>query len=516
MRKLASILIALALVLGACPAIVVAEQADAEPETLTYWVTLGSTGASVMSSFDDNLAMQELQSRTGVDLEFIHPAVGQETEQFNLLIASRELPDIIEHSWNEYAGGIQKAIDDGIIIELNDILDEQAPNYAKMLNDYPDLARQVKTDDGTICVFGAYSISDYNCQSGYLIRQDWLDEAGLEQPVTIQDWEDTMLALMDARGLTCGIAMNTDNIMGDMMVGAWKIGSTYYVDEGTVKYGPTQDAYLDFLTTMKEWYDLGIIDADAAAMDTNTMEQYMIDGEAAACFGFAGGNMGNIYTAVEARDQEIDLVGVQYPVLNEGDEPYLINFSWEYRGSGSAAITTACERTDLACKVLDYSYSDEGRILKSYGVEGVSFEYVDGVPTYTDVIVHNPDGLSMSQALYYYVRANYPCVGFIETGYHEQYFARDVQKDAVKLWNTYIDNSRDVKLPMVSLTTEESLEMATMTSLIDDYRKEMVVKFIMGQEPLENFPSFVEQLNELGVNRALEIYQAAYERYLAR
>lgn len=110
----------------------------------------------------------------------------------------------------------------------------------------------------------------------------------------------------------------------------------------------------------------------------------------------------------------------------------------------------------------------------------------------------------------------YPCVGFIETGYHEQYFARDVQKEAVKLWNTYIDNSRDVKLPMVSLTTEESLEMATMTSLIDDYRKEMVVKFIMGQEPLENFPAFVAELNELGVNRALEIYQAAYERYLAR
>ena len=220
MRKLASILIALALFIGACPAVVVADQADAQPETLTYWVTLGSTGASVMSSFDDNLAMQELQKRTGVDLEFIHPAVGQETEQFNLLIASRELPDIIEHSWNEYAGGIQKAIDDGIIIKLNDILDEQAPYYAKMLEDYPELARQAKTDDGTICVFGAYSISDYNCQFGYMIRQDWLDEAGLEQPVTIQDWEDTMLALIDARGLTCGLAMSADNIMGDMVVGA--------------------------------------------------------------------------------------------------------------------------------------------------------------------------------------------------------------------------------------------------------------------------------------------------------
>ena len=69
---------------------------------------------------------------------------------------------------------------------------------------------------------------------------------------------------------------------------------------------------------------------------------------------------------------------------------------------------------------------------------------------------------------------------------------------------------------MVSLTSEESLEMATMTSLINDYRNEHVLKFIMGQEPLENYPQFVNELKSLGVERVIEIYQAAYERYLSR
>ena len=70
--------------------------------------------------------------------------------------------------------------------------------------------------------------------------------------------------------------------------------------------------------------------------------------------------------------------------------------------------------------------------------------------------------------------------------------------------------------PMITLTTEESQELATMLTLIDDYRKEMGVKFIMGQEPLENYPEFVKRLEELGVNRVLEIYQGACERYAKR
>lgn len=58
--------------------------------------------------------------------------------------------------------------------------------------------------------------------------------------------------------------------------------------------------------------------------------------------------------------------------------------------------------------------------------------------------------------------------------------------------------------------------MATMKSLINDYYKEMFVKFVMGQEPLENFESYRAQLENLGLSRTLEIYQAAYERYQSR
>ena len=40
----------------------------------------------------------------------------------------------------------------------------------------------------------------------------------------------------------------------------------------------------------------------------------------------------------------------------------------------------------------------------------------------------------------------------------------------------------------------------------------MVAKFVLGQEPLTGFDAFVEDVNEMGVDRVLEVYENAYNR----
>lgn len=72
-----------------------------------------------------------------------------------------------------------------------------------------------------------------------------------------------------------------------------------------------------------------------------------------------------------------------------------------------------------------------------------------------------------------------------------------------------------VMLP-VSLTADEAKEYSKIMSAIDVYRNEMTLKFIMGIEPLENFDSYLEQLDKMGINDALAIQQAALDRFNAR
>ena len=44
----------------------------------------------------------------------------------------------------------------------------------------------------------------------------------------------------------------------------------------------------------------------------------------------------------------------------------------------------------------------------------------------------------------------------------------------------------------------------------------MIAKFIMGAESFENYDAFIEQIEKLNIDRAVEIQQAAYDRYIKR
>ena len=60
---------------------------------------------------------KELEKQTGVKLKFIHPPKNKGGENFQMLLASRELPDIMASEWYSVAGGPQKAIPDGYILD---------------------------------------------------------------------------------------------------------------------------------------------------------------------------------------------------------------------------------------------------------------------------------------------------------------------------------------------------------------------------------------------------------------
>ena len=67
-------------------------------------------------------------------------------------------------------------------------------------------------------------------------------------------------------------------------------------------------------------------------------------------------------------------------------------------------------------------------MLFNFGVEGVSYEMKDGYPTYTDEVMKNPDGLSITQALSKYNLASYSGPFVQDRRYVEQYSALPQQK----------------------------------------------------------------------------------------
>ena len=66
------------------------------------------------------------------------------------------------------------------------------------------------------------------------------------------------------------------------------------------------------------------------------------------------------------------------------------------------------------------------------------------------------------------------------------------------------------------MTTEEASEYNSIMNEINTYTDQMILKFFIGDESLDAFDSYREQLQKMNIERAIEIQQAAYDRYLAR
>ena len=214
------------------------------------------------------------------------------------------------------------------------------------------------------------------------------------------------------------------------------------------------------------------------------------------------------------RSPDFELVGAPSPTLDGTSTP-MSGYKADYAGLSGMAITSNCKNVELAVKFLDYGYSEEGNMLYNFGTEGVSYEMQDGKPVYTSLITNNPDGLTMAQAMSYYIGASHMGGGFVQDlDYYNQYLARQQQRDAVKTWSE--TDAANTLIPPIALTAEESAECGSIDTDIWTLVDENVAAFIAGERSIDEFDDFVEEVKSLDVDRAIEIKQAALDRYNAK
>lgn len=489
-------------------------------KTLTYWAELNGNAGNIKPTFQEVPFFQEWQRRTGVKLDFIQPPANQAKEAINVLLASGELPDMLEYEWASFPGGPEKAISDGYILRLNDAIEKYAPNLRRYLSQHPEIDKQVKTDNGSYYVFPFIQGDDpLLTYQGPIIRQDWLDELNLPVPATIDDWHTVLKAFKDKKGVAApltflGVPNPLFGIESGAFVGAYGIKKGFYLDQGEVKYGPVEPGYKSFLALFRNWYAEGLIDKNIATVDTKTLDANMISGRSGASIWNAGAGIGMWQPAIKDLWPEAKFVPAPYPVLHKGEKPKFGQRANAYMGSGGVAISSGSRNVEEAVRMLDYGYSPEGHLLFNFGMEGTSYAMKDGYPKYTDLIMHNPDKLAPSQALAMYTRASYFGPFVQDVRYLEQYYFLPEQKEAVQIWSD--TDARNTMLPQISKTEKESTEfsaiMLDVTTLVD----EMSLKIIFGIEPLDSFDDYVAQIKALGIDRALEIQTAALTRYMER
>ena len=488
--------------------------------TLKYWVELNANVSISSESLTKTPFGQELMKNTGVNIEFIHPPVGQTNEQLGILLTSNSLPDIIEYNWSTLAGGASKALKEGYILKLNDIIALDAPNLSAYLKSQPGYDKDAKTDDGSYYAFPFIRGDDFlTVSAGPILRGDWLTDLNLEIPETMDEWHTVLTAFKNQKGATAPLSFTNGGSTtwfkdGDF-TGAYGVPRNFFVDGSKIVYGPYDPRYKDFLKEMAKWYSEGLIDANIANVEGSTLDSNILNSKTGATIGYGGSLLGRLTQSMAGKDDKFKLVAAKHPVLTKGQTPEFGQRSPIVDTIG-AAITSSCKNTAIAARMLDYAYTEAGHLHYNFGIEGESYTMVEGYPTYTDMIMKNPDGLSITQAMSRYIRGSYSGPFVQDKAYMEQYYTLDEQKEALVRWSD-TDTSQKRSLPVsVTFLPEESSEISTILNDVNTRVDEMTMKFIMGIEPIDNFDKYIADLKSFGVERAIEIQQNAFDRYVKR
>lgn len=486
---------------------------------LTFWAAKGPDAlAADYKDYTESPFHMGLQEKTGVNIVYEFPDISAGRAQaYNLMMTDEVLPDIICYGIKQ--GDASLLIDEGIVWDLTEYIPKYAPDYWAYLNKPGNevLLKSVMDDNGRH--FGVTSFVEgfYNkVYIGPVIRQDWLDECGLDAPVTMDDWEKVLIAFKDKYDAKFGFTL--DRFFCGLASGTGAMAAFWYdeyVDEnGKIQCANVQPEWKESLEYMNRWYEMGLLDPDSFTMKDAGVRSKALNNEIGVSF-TAMSQLTNFVADAEAEGSGAVWAGIEYPREAAG-VPTSYVMAGNLASGQYSMITKECTEEEMivALKWLNYGFTEEGILYENYGTEGLSYTYdADGQIVFTELITEDEDGLNEATKKYT-LCASAPYSG-IQTTRLVQLKNSQESVDAVYKWIENTDVGKHL-IPSIALSSDETLEYNDKLTNIKSYIQQMAMKFVIGEEDLENFDEYVKTVEEMGLQELLDIKQAAYDRFMAR
>lgn len=453
-----------------------------------------------------------IEEATGVDVIFECPPNNSE-DAFKMMVASGQLPEVI--MW-ERSAFIERMYQEGIIIDLTELIEKYAPNLTKIYTERPELRRQVETSDGRLYYFPSINpmltVEEIGRKSyaGLIIRDDWLDKLGLSTPSTIDEWYEVLSAFKtrDPNGNGFQDEIPFDGWGLPYFLPAFGVLNTFCIKlDGTVAYGPMEPEYKAYLETMHKWYAEGLLGSNCLIHSDAWKTENIVNDLTGAFVGLDNAWRYYLPSLQENTSAAASLKAVPWLTAADGVRYTPREDVASNMATIVTVITSACKDPVAAVQFIDYMYSEEGSSLLTWGIEGESWVWQDGKKVLTEEAL-TPDPEKGWLQLYNYA------IGHVSFPKYdgETVVLASYPEEQLIAERTWADASTAlIYPPYITINLEDK---AFCDSIMDDvttYIAEMDLKFITGEESLDNFDLFVAQLEKMGVSKALEIYRKAYE-----
>lgn len=423
-------------------------------------------------------------------------------DRMNIVLASGDLPHVM--IIQQKTGSFVTAANAGAFWDLTDYL-----------ADYPNLSQydQEILNNSSLNgrVYGIYRRRDV-VRSAVILRKDWLEAVGMEEPKTVEDLYNVAKAFAtqdpDGNGKddTTGIIIPQwpgtidTNSPFDVLANwfgapnAWGVG-----EDGKLVPSFTTDEYLESLKYAKKLYDEGLINADFATLASEGWNDEFINGRGGIIIDtYSRFNQIQSILKSSFPDTFSDMVTFTGNLASENGHTALPTQGY----SGFLAIPKTSVKTEEELKevltFLDKLNDVEMQILMNNGLEGVNFEVSDGF-----AVTLNPDS-NETKLLASTVRS-YAQIGTNVAG--NKYYVAKPQTDAeianYEKQQELMKSDKEIAVfnvaaPYISATYTQN------GTQLDNIIKDARIQFIAGQIDEEGFKAAVELWKNTGGNKVIE------------
>lgn len=345
-----------------------AQEEKEKPELV--WLTSVQGGREPA---ENTLFEQEVERLTEVKVKLIKPPGSEYTTKLTTMLATGETLDIVYVGDSTMATLMEQ--------DLFEPLTDRIMNSAVLSNSsiIPDSEwDRIRYSDGEI--YGVFN----KFEQGTLptVRADWLENLGLSEPKTLDDYYDVLKAFTfndpDGNGKddTYGMAIGYTLYDISSLFGAYGVVRGYAYDERGNLYSPyATDAAIPVYEFLARIYREGILEPNFITNKSSNFRDLFMTGKAGMTFYWAAWvGLFNQQVKAENPDSPFKARALTPP---EGPGGIYCRAG----GDGLMAIPKLSENKDEAFKVLEFWHTEEGNLLSTLGI--LDHDYTLNGDTYT-------------------------------------------------------------------------------------------------------------------------------------
>ena len=555
MKKLVSLLLAVALLVSVFSTLAVAE----EKVTVSLLTTRNSTATN---DIEDVWFFKYLAQKMNVDFELEQTL---ETDQrISLMFASDSVPDLVWGIRLSNNDVMVYGMQEGMLLNWKDLITpELMPNTYQAMQDYPDAFTASTAPDGNIYTLPMITGSSYYTNTGTFsaairmyINKDWMDACGItEIPTTLDEYLEVLRTFKEKDPMGLGennipLIGNQEkdktfvwNALGFHGTATQAYGTAFDLKDNQLVLPCYTEEAKEFITFYNTLYNEGLISPDYFTLDQTAARGLMASGVCGVLGDSTLAAIGDAWSSWIALS----------PLTSDVNDVAVAAFNPGY-SVGQLYASAYTEHPEVLARIVDYMYSDEGALYYNYGPMNGTEEtlgmvdgwYYDENNRITTDKVVNGEFTDISEYAYQYIKSYSSAPGRFDhysqtaaamagiefpgkemtivdklTGAEIPSLIMDVYTDdnndghwRITQSEAMIDHLTAVRLPDVYLTAEQNQRVADLSTVINDYVTAESAKFIVGTRPLSELDAYFEELKSLGIEEYIAIYQEAYAPFL--